>query len=207
MNCPAMEMITGSFSPQLQNRNIIGRNSKSRTIEKPKNNATFSAQMKCCTTILFILALAGCSSDPLEIQIVDPEDIVSQASKHKGTDAVLINFWATWCKPCVDEFPDIVALDEQYRHTGFKTYFVSLDFFDDASALIEFLENHGVEGVTFKANDSDPNTFINAMHPNWSGAIPFTIVYGKKSGKVVDYWEGQRDKAFFEHAIIKALNS
>ena len=163
--------------------------------------------MKCCKTIALILALAGCSSDPLDIQLAAPKDIMSQAAKHKGEEAVLVNFWATWCKPCVDEFPDIVALDKQYRNKGFKTYFVSLDFSDDASALIGFLENHGVEGVTFKAEDSDPDSFINAMHPNWTGAIPFTIVYGKKSGTVVDYWEGQRDKEFFERAILKALNS
>ena len=158
--------------------------------------------------IISALLIVSCSSDDaLNIQTAAPEDILSQVSKHKGTEAVLVNFWATWCKPCVEEFPDIVALDKQYRNKGFKTYFVSLDFFDDASVLIGFLENHGVEGVTFKAEDSDPDSFINAMHPNWTGAIPFTIVYGKKSGTVVDYWEGQRDKEFFERAILKALNS
>ncbi|MDP6967025.1 MAG: TlpA disulfide reductase family protein, partial [Candidatus Marinimicrobia bacterium] len=110
-----------------------------------------------------------------------------------------------WCVPCVEEFPMIVELAEQYRDKAVKVYFVSVDWLNERQRAIDFLERHGVQGVSFIKNQDD-NEFIDGISRQWSGAVPFTIVFGKESGKVVDLWEAKKQKQRFEQSIERALN-
>lgn len=163
--------------------------------------------MKGLIFILVFLAAAGCSADKLTLRPADSEVILAQAALHKGSEAVLVNFWATTCAPCIEEFPFIVELDRKYRSEGFRTYFVSIDFPHEKKKVTQFLKSQGVSGISYLADIGDPNMFINSIHKNWTGAVPFTIVFAKSTGEVVDYWEGERLKEYFEKTILKALKS
>jgi len=123
-------------------------------------------------------------------------------AKHKGNEAVLLNVWATWCEPCVEEFPMIVELGDKYSDVS--VYFVSVDFADEQDKVKDFLIDHHVSGLSYIKEQKDM-PFINGINTNWTGALPFTIVYRKSDGSIVDYWEGKVENEKFTQAIDKAL--
>ena len=103
---------------------------------------------------------------------------LSSIFEHKNDTTYVINFWATWCKPCVEELPYFVALHEKYKAEKFQLIFVSLDFPKQIEKkLIPFLAKHQLPGDMMVLDDPDSNTWINAVDPKWSGAIPATVVY------------------------------
>jgi thiol-disulfide isomerase/thioredoxin len=104
--------------------------------------------MKKILTILFI-ALLGCSQSDFQLKTVNAAALHKQIATHKGKEAVLVNFWATTCAPCLKEFPMIVELSNKYKDNGIKIYFVTTDWTDYKDRAIAFLEKQGVKGVTF----------------------------------------------------------
>ena len=132
------------------------------------------------------------------------EEINQYISKYRGNDAVLLNVWATSCAPCVEEFPMIVKLDNEI--IDLKVLFISTDFDDEKHKVKKFLDLQNVNGISFIKNEKD-DLFINGLHPKWSGALPFSIIYGKKTGKIVDYWEGKEPELKFRESIQIALSN
>jgi thiol-disulfide isomerase/thioredoxin len=96
--------------------------------------------------------------------------------------AVVVNFWATWCEPCVKEFPALVALARERQ--DIRVISVSIDDPGDRKAVEDFLQKQKPSfPVYLKAAGAD-EAFINGVDPKWSGAVPLTIVFdtaGKKS--------------------------
>ncbi|MDC0234756.1 TlpA family protein disulfide reductase [Candidatus Marinimicrobia bacterium] len=161
--------------------------------------------MKKILPLLFI-AFLSCSQSDFQLETVDAAALHQQIATHKGKEAVLVNFWATTCAPCLKEFPMIVELSNKYKDNGIKIYFVTTDWMDYKDRAIAFLEKQGVKGVTFIKEEGNDNNFIRAINDNWSGALPFTIVFDK-NGNITDYWEMEKDKTRFESAIKKAIES
>ena len=90
----------------------------------------------------------------------------------------LINFWATWCGPCVKEMPYFQELAEFYEGKPFKLILVSLDFEKHIDTrLITFLNKHNIKGEQYVLLDGKTNRWIDKVDPKWSGAIPISIVY------------------------------
>jgi len=152
---------------------------------------------------LFLFSFS-CSRSPVDLQEATAGDILTAVAKHKGEKAVLVNYWATWCGPCVKEFPMIVELSKEYADEA-VVLFVSADWLDEKERALEFLKKQGVKGLSFIKNQKD-NEFIDGIHKGWSGALPFTIVYGKNSGNVVDSWEAKKSAARFIEAFNKAID-
>jgi len=132
-----------------------------------------------------------------------PDSIAHVVEAHnKEGKAVLINVWATWCGPCVEEFPDIVALREKYKDQ-LEVVFISADFEEDRERAVTFLKEQNVNWETyFKTGKDVP--FILALSESWTGALPFSKVYNKK-GEVVDRWENKASYETFEQTIQKAI--
>jgi thiol-disulfide isomerase/thioredoxin len=98
----------------------------------------------------------------------------------KNDTVYLVNFWATWCAPCVAELPAIKAVEEKYRNKKFKVLLVSLDMPGQLkSRLIPFLLSKKVTSEVVLLDDPKQNVWIDKVDPNWSGEIPFTVIYGK----------------------------
>lgn len=97
---------------------------------------------------------------------------------HNSSDTVyVINFWATWCKPCVQELPEFEKLNIEASHTSMKVkvLLVSLDFKENLNdKLLPFLQKNNYQTQCVLLDEVDGNSFINKIHPNWSGAIPAT---------------------------------
>ena len=112
-----------------------------------------------------------------KIPVVD-YDGLAPIFAQKSDTTYIINFWATWCKPCVAELPYFLELHKKYQGQKYKFIFVSLDFPKQIEKkLVPFLEKNPLPGEIIVLDDSDSNTWIPAVDPEWSGAIPATMVY------------------------------
>ncbi len=90
----------------------------------------------------------------------------------------VVNFWATWCAPCVKEMPYFEAIHEKYKAKGVEVLLVSLDFPDTYdSKLKPFIKKHDLKSKIVAFDDTDQNRWIPAINENWSGALPATIIY------------------------------
>jgi thiol-disulfide isomerase/thioredoxin len=91
---------------------------------------------------------------------------------------LLVNFWATWCDPCREEFPDLVKIEKQYRARGLEFTAVSLDdLVDIKTSVPKFLRDMNVTSPTYLLNVSDPELAMAQVDPQWSGALPATFLY------------------------------
>lgn len=97
----------------------------------------------------------------------------------EASDATVhvVNFWATWCKPCVKELPYFETLREKYGDEDVKVILVSLDFPDKKERLTHFIEKRNIQSEVVFLDDGDANNWIPKVDVNWSGAIPATIIY------------------------------
>ncbi len=96
----------------------------------------------------------------------------------------VINFWATWCKPCIKELPAFEAIRENYSSKGVEVILTSLDFSDKLdSQVIPFIEKHNLQSRIVLLDDVDSNTWIPKVDKEWSGAIPATLIYNNNKRK------------------------
>jgi thiol-disulfide isomerase/thioredoxin len=132
-------------------------------------------------------------------------DVDAMFKKTKGK-VTLINLWATWCKPCVHEFPDLVKLYKEYKDDDFRLVFISLDDKGDVeSQLIPFLKKQGVNFTSYHNAFSKPEDLIDLIDKSWQGAIPTTYIYDKE-GKMTQSFLGTRSYEEFEKEITKLLD-
>lgn len=117
--------------------------------------------------------------------------------------AVLVNVWATWCQPCREEMPLLLRLRQEYRAKGVELLLVSGDFSTESDAARAFLGELGVDFATFIKSGKDME-FIDALHTDWSGALPATFVYSS-GGDLVEWWQGIAEYERFAAAVDRAL--
>jgi len=98
---------------------------------------------------------------------------------HENDTVYLVNFWATWCGPCRKEMPAIEEVGEKYKTRKFKILLVSLDFPDQLNkGLLSFIQKNNIKSEVILLNDPHQNQWIDKVDPNWSGDLPFTLIYG-----------------------------
>src|SRR6185295_4363628 len=121
---------------------------------------------------------------PSSVRAINAEEMQALL-KRDGKHPLLVNYWATWCDPCRDEFPDLVKVDQDYRNKGLDFIAISLDDTADLkTAVPEFLRQVKATMPVYLLNVSDPEPVIVAIDKDWGGALPATFLYDAK-GKVV----------------------
>ena len=100
---------------------------------------------------------------------------------HKQNDSLyIVNFWASWCIPCREELPAFEKVREKYANQKLKVLLVSLDIPNQVEkSLIPFLRKNKIYSEVILLNDPNQNQWIDQVDPKWTGAIPFTVIYGK----------------------------
>jgi thiol-disulfide isomerase/thioredoxin len=131
----------------------------------------------------FILGFAGCTVSERNDSIPMLTFEEFEPMLHPESDTVyVINFWATWCKPCIKELPDFEKLNETHQNKPVKVLLVSLDFpSKHESELIPFVRKHDLRSQVIHLNDPDANKWIDKVSPFWSGSIPATLVVKRTS--------------------------
>lgn len=127
---------------------------------------------------LLVFVVAGLKSHETP-RIVNADDIASVVNQYRGR-VVLLNFWATWCPPCLQEFPEIVAVEREYRKRGLVVVSVSADFLDRVETdLLPFLDEHQPGFEVYVRSDDEPEAFVKAVDPGWKGELPATFFYNR----------------------------
>ena len=132
--------------------------------------------------LLIIFALIFCAQAGYSqtIPSYKAEDITKRINAHPDT-FYIVNFWATWCGPCVKELPDFVELNNKYKGKPVKILLVSLDFPDAYPNKIEkFVKKKNLNMEVIWLNETNANEFIPKIENNWQGSIPATILRYKK---------------------------
>ncbi len=121
---------------------------------------------------------------------------------HNKSDTVyVVNFWATWCKPCVAELPEFEKLNEAYKDKKVKVILVSIDFKEDKTKkLIPFLQKHKYTSEVILLDEVNGNDFINKISKEWTGAIPATLIVAD-SKKVSKFFEKKVTYEFLQEQL------
>ena len=143
-----------------------------------------------------------------DIPIIDLKGLKKLLQRDsKDTRPLLINFWATWCDPCREEFPDLVKIDADYPAGRLNFVAVSLDEVADVkSAVPKFLQEMKATMPVVLLNVNDPEPAIKMVDPTWDGQLPATFLYDA-SGKIVFRHFGRIKPEDLRAAIDKAAGS
>lgn len=126
--------------------------------------------------------------------------------KRDGTRPLLVNYWATWCDPCRDEFPDLVKIDKEYRAKGLDFIAITLDDLKDLQVAVpRFLRSMKAQMPVYLLNEVDPEPAINFVDPQWGGSLPATFLYNSK-GEVVYKHFGRFKTDELRTAIEKVMS-
>ena len=162
--------------------------------------------------VFILLIFLNCGTPPTDLTsktglhlIPATGEEVLEAIENAGAKVVLVNAWATWCQPCVEEFPDIMAVHQKYKNQGLKLILISADFENQADDALAFLKKQGVDFPTYLKSGKDM-AFINTLDPNWSGALPATWIYDSKGNKR-HFWQGKTSREKFEKKILDVLTN
>jgi thiol-disulfide isomerase/thioredoxin len=125
---------------------------------------------------------------PVTIENIDTSGI-KEIIKNKSDKLRLINVWASWCGPCVQEFPDFVILDRIYRSREFEFISINADKFSRKDYVLKFLQKNEASNKNFIFNSDNNTELVEAIDPQWSGALPYTLLV-EQGGKVIYRTQG-----------------
>jgi thiol-disulfide isomerase/thioredoxin len=170
-------------------------------------------RLRTCLVSLVLLAAATAVAAPQASKSAatrDPEIIDAQAyqkliEQNRGKP-VLVNFWATWCEPCRDEYPMLNELAKQYGPQGFKVVGVSMDDDGDLILMRRFLARYKPIFPNYRKKAGEEEQFRQAILPGWNGTLPATIFYGK-DGRPAGHLLGEGTRDAYEATIRRLLAS
>lgn len=141
------------------------------------------------------------AQEPVTLETIDEAGVRAQVRNEGGKKLRLLNVWATWCGPCVIEFPDLVSLHRIYRGREFEVVTVNADDAAKREKALEFLKTQQASTRNFAFDKGDPYALIEAVDPKWQGALPHTIVVAP-GGEVIYRSEGAFDTLKLRKAIV-----
>lgn len=113
---------------------------------------------------------------------------------------VLVDFWATWCAPCREEMPQLVALEKKWRDRGLVLVTISADEPEQEPDAFQFLQKNGVRFPAWRKNAKSDEDFINSIDRKWSGALPALFLYDRQ-GRKVQSFIGETEMGEIEAAL------
>jgi thiol-disulfide isomerase/thioredoxin len=137
---------------------------------------------------------------------LDAAGLRQTLAREKG-HVVLVNFWATWCVPCREEFPELSKLQRKHGARGLQVIGVSTDFANQQDAVRRFLSEQRPSFPNYrKKSGGDDQDFIEAVDSSWGGELPFSVLYDR-SGRKVRVFSGSLPVASVEKEVRKLLES
>jgi thiol-disulfide isomerase/thioredoxin len=148
--------------------------------------------------IAFFLSFQSFSQNVSVIKITDLENRINNSSD----TTYVVNFWATWCVPCVKELPDFDSIAKSYKEK-IKVLYITLDFKEDLnSKVLPFLKKRPLHSEVMLLDEVNGNYFIPKISEQWTGAIPATLILNNKKMHR-EFYEKKLDYNFLKQEIEK----
>jgi len=144
------------------------------------------------------------AAEPVSLSPADA-DTLKALRKNQSGKFRLINFWATWCPPCVAEFHEFVTINRMYRHRDFEVVTVAVNRPEEEKDVLAFLKKKQASFKNFIFASARREKLIDAIDPNWQGQVPYTILLAP-DGQIIDHQLDRIDSLALKRAIVKALN-
>jgi len=140
--------------------------------------------------------LIAVSTQAQDIELISLNSL-NQLIKSPDKKLKVINFWASWCRPCIMEMPHFEAIDKSEA----TVYFVTLDHPEDIDKAKRMLEKNSIKSKALLLNEKDADKYIMAINEDWSGAIPATLFIDARGKKY--FYERAFDKPELENYVKK----
>lgn len=144
------------------------------------------------------------AEEKVTIEDIDLEGVSALVKNKSGESLRLINFWATWCGPCVIEFPEFVDINRMYRDRDFEFISVSADKMNRKEKALSFLQKKEASSKNYIFSGNSIYDLIEVVDPEWQGALPYTLLVNKK-GEVVYKTDGTIDPRLVKKKIVDQL--
>ncbi|MEP2773667.1 MAG: TlpA family protein disulfide reductase [Fulvivirga sp.] len=127
---------------------------------------------------LVIITTASAQNNAEVIKFDRLENLINES----GENIQVINFWATWCAPCIKEIPYFEALPENFKGRRLKVTLINIDFVEKLDKVNSFIERKNISSDVLLLDNIDYNSWIDKVDKSWSGAIPATLIVDSKTG-------------------------
>lgn len=143
------------------------------------------------------------AAEPVAVELADA-DALKALRKGAGDKVRLVNFWATWCGPCVTEFPEFVEIDRMYRRRDFEFVSVAANYPNEKSEVLKFLKKMQASNRNLLFASDDKFAMFEAFDPKMNGQLPATYLLAP-DGKVLFERAGEIDPLELKREILKAI--
>jgi thiol-disulfide isomerase/thioredoxin len=141
------------------------------------------------------------AKETVELKTID-EPGIKELLKNNTDKLRLINVWATWCGPCVTEFPDLMDIYHMYRGRDFEYISISADDPANKEKVLKFLQKKQASCANYLFDNDDKYKLIEAIDPKWQGALPYTVLV-EPGGKIVYGKQGRINPAEMKKRVVE----
>lgn len=154
--------------------------------------------------LIISLALITHTIYSQNVSVIKITDLEKRIRNNSDT-TYIVNFWATWCVPCVKELPDFDSINTTYINNKVKVILVSLDFKEDLKIkLLPFISTKKIRSEVVLLDELNANYFIPKISGEWSGAIPATLIINNQK-KLNRFFEKKLNYEFLKTEIENSL--
>jgi thiol-disulfide isomerase/thioredoxin len=147
-----------------------------------------------------LVALAASQDKaPRDPEMIDVQGFQKILEQHRGK-ALIVNFWATWCEPCRDEYPMLNEMAKEYAPKGLQVVGVSMDDDGDLILMRRFLARYKPIFPNYRKQAGAEAAFRESVLAGWTGSMPVSIFYAK-DGRQVGHFIGEKSREQYEEAI------
>jgi thiol-disulfide isomerase/thioredoxin len=184
----ALDAVLAGREPEVKTTRVFGCSVKWK--DKVEDNMRWRAKV---------------AKEPVTLEKVDVAGIKALRANADSGKLRLVNFWATWCGPCVSEFDELIEQNLRFRHRGFEMVTVAAQFPDEEAKVLKFLQDHKSSGRNLLFGENDKYAYIEAFDKEWNGELPFTLLIDEK-GNVLYRESGSINFLALRRAIYPALD-
>ena len=148
--------------------------------------------------------MAKVAKEPVALAKVDVAGLKALRANADSGKLRLVNFWATWCGPCVSEFDEVIEQSLRFRQRAFELVTVAAEFPKDEAKVLDFLQKHHASTRNLIFGDDDKYALIEAFDKDWNGELPYTLLIAP-DGKVLYRESGSIDFIALRRAIVPAV--
>ena len=148
-------------------------------------------------------AIRTWNAEEVGVEMIDVDGI-RQLLKNDSEKLRLINVWATWCGPCISEFPELIKINRMFRHRDFEMVTISADDPGKKADVLKFLKRNYASCQNYHFSSDDKYALIEAVDSAWPGALPYTVLV-KPGGEIIFRKLGMIDQLELRKAIVDYL--